>query len=59
LDRIFGFNSDKNQYLNRLTVELIKASQALFGFDYLNHIGPMPNMTDERSRCKRTQEDKS
>ena len=56
LDRIVGINSDEKLFLDRLAVELIKASKALFGIEYLNYLGQMPNTVDAKSRCKRTQE---
>lgn len=59
LDRIFGVNSDENLYLDRLTVELIKASQRLIGAENISNYGAMPSTTDTKTRCKRIEENES
>jgi hypothetical protein len=48
--------TDAEQYIDRLSVELIKASQTLFGQEELRIYGSMPRTPIAKESCERTEE---
>jgi hypothetical protein len=53
LDRFFGGETDENQYIDRLAVELIEASQTLLGKSELITTDLLATTPDEEVGCRR------